>query len=195
MNVNILGEEKQNNPNIRGKKAIFFSSKDTRIFREYSFSFRSHNVSKVSCCLSSDSISLGVYPIISYYLIDALHVNLDFFLVYHYITQNNASNQNHSFRLFPSIGIGYTFPIFDRLFFDIKGKIGQIISLYQRNFISNNTLGTSFEFIFKLDLSGSLINFGINYLIENNILQDSHKGLTSHQLRFIVGYSLYFHFD
>ncbi len=192
---NVPGQELNTEETINDKdkkQEKYFSQAGTLEYGgSVSASFIAQNLNRDNCCNPLINLFLGLGT--AYYLIDSIHINLGFNFHFRRWQFNDNRDVYIDLYFFPAIGLGYTFPVSNTLFFDIEVDIGHDIptdAITMDALIFTN-LHISTDFAFKFTLDKALINIYLYYNIEVNVVQDFYRGSTFHRLGFGIGYSLY----
>ena len=191
---NIPGQELNTEETINDKdkkQEKYFSQAGTLEYTgSVSALFDAQDLLRDDCCDYSINLFLGLDT--AYYLVDSIHINLGFNFAFD--KRQFIGRDFSGARFFPIIGLGYTFPVSNDLFFDMEFDIGHAIPIDALNegiTKTSTALLISTDFAFKFALDRALINVFLNYGIEMNVAQDRYRGSIFHLLRLGIGYSLY----
>ena len=143
-----------------------------------------HNIDSVT----GDNTRLIVSPIISWYVAKSLHLGGSTGLQYFYSNKWYISGPD--FSLTPTLYIGYTIPINEKLFFDLSIFSGFYVSIYDSNPFRKT--GFTQDYLWgltpslKVDMGGGLIAFGLIYK------HDDNNGFMRTAIGSTISYSIYF---
>lgn len=123
--------------------------------------------------------SFSFYPGIRYFLVDKVHIDL-----WPGLGFSGSNGYLHGIYFSPTIKAGYTFPLVQKMFFDISGQFAYSLSIYEYGFFDSFGVGVSATL--KFIIHNSSINLGLNYMYSFT----SSWGV--HEVSLTAGYSVFF---